>query len=120
MWLQHIVAQFALLYDPSCMSPAHRRTPPDQEAVSDDELEGPASAVRPIVPLFAIPWLAITVEGLHYLPLDARSAYLLSLVDGQCNVEMILDICGPELTREAALEVFAYLMQIGAIELRDP
>lgn len=26
----------------------------------------------------------------------------------------------PELTRESALEVFAYLMQLGTIELRDP
>jgi hypothetical protein len=61
------------------VSPAHRRTPPDQQAVSDDDLDGPTSAVRPIVPLLAVPWLAITVEGLHFLPLDARSAYLLSL-----------------------------------------
>jgi hypothetical protein len=102
------------------VSPAHRRTPADQQAVSDDKLEGPASAVRPIVPLLAVPWLAITVEGLHVLPLDARSAYLLSLVDGQCNVEMILDICAPELTREDALAVFAYFIQLGAIELRHP
>jgi hypothetical protein len=98
----------------------NRRTPPDREVVSEDELGDPTSEVRPLVPLFAIPWLAVTVEGLHVLPLDARSAYLLSLTDGECSVEMILDICAHELERESALAVFARLLQLGAIELRDP
>jgi len=102
------------------VSPAPRRTPPDQQAVSDDDLDGPTSAVRPVVPLFAVPWLAVTLEGLRLLPLDARAAYLLSLVDGRCTVEMILDICAPELERDEALGLLAHLLQVGAIELRDP
>jgi len=102
------------------VSPATKSTPPDQQAVTDDDFDGPASGVRPLIPLFAVPWLAITVEGLRFLPLDARSAYLLSLVDGQCSIEMILDICGREVAREEALEVVGYLLQLGAIELRDP
>ena len=102
------------------MSPAHKSTPPDRDSVADDDLEGPPSAVRAHVPLFAVPWLAITVEGLHHLPLDARAAYLLSLVDGQCTVELILDICRLELGRDEALSTLSHLLQLGAIELRDP
>ena len=102
------------------MSPANKRTPPDQQAVTDDDLDGPTSEVRPHIPLFAVPWLAITVEGLRSLPLDARAAYLLSLVDGTCTVETILDICVPELERDEALGILARLVQLGAIELRDP
>lgn len=102
------------------VSPASKRTPPGRLTVTDDNLDGPTSAVCPVVPLFAVPWLAVSLEGLRLLPLDARAAYLLSLVDGHCTVETILDICEPELTREDAQEVFAHLMQLGAIELHDP
>ena len=102
------------------VSAAPHRTPPDQRAVSDDDLDGPISEVRPHLPLFAVPCLAITVEGLRQLPLDARAAYLLSLVDGHWTVETILDICVPEVERDEALGILAYLVQLGAVELRDP
>ena len=68
--------------------------------------------------MFAVPWLAVSVEGLRLLPLDARAAYLLSLIDGACSVETILDIC--ELDRTEALDLLARLLELGAIELRDP
>jgi len=102
------------------VSPANKRTPPDQRAVSEDDLDGPTSAVRPLVPLLAVPWLAIKAEGLHSLPLDARSAYLLSLLDGECTVETILDICAQEIGRDDALSILAELLRLGAIALRDP
>lgn len=93
--------------------------PPELEAVHDDDLaDGPSSTVRPLLPLFAIPSLAVTAQGLRGLPLDSRTAYLLSLVDGQCSVETIIDIC--EMNREEALDLLARLLQLGAIELRDP
>jgi hypothetical protein len=104
---------------PSCVSSANRSTPPDFEA-AHDELEGPASEVRPVVPLFAVPWLAVRAEGLRFLPLDARAAYLLSLIDGSCDVEAILDISATELDREEALRILARLLELGAIDLRDP
>jgi hypothetical protein len=100
------------------VSPVPRRTPPELEAIGDDDLEGPSSAVRPLVPLYAVPWLAISAVGLRSLPLDARAAYLLSLVDGQCTVELILDIC--DMDRDEALGIVAHLLELGAIELRDP
>ena len=62
----------------------------------------------------------MTIEGLRFLPLDARTAYVISLVDGHCSVEVILDICESELPRDEALAILAHLLQLGAIELRDP
>jgi hypothetical protein len=41
-------------------------------------------------------------------------------VDGHCTVETILDICGTELERDEALGILAHLLQLGAIQLRDP
>ncbi len=97
------------------MSPAHRRTPPESKAV-DDELDGPASEVRSVVPLGAIPCLAISVDGLRFLPLDARSAYLLSLMDGHCTVDLILDVC--DMDRDEVLAILSQLLKLGAIKLR--
>jgi hypothetical protein len=74
---------------------------------------------RPPVPLFAVPWLALNAEGLRLLPLDARTAYVLSLVDGRCDVETILDLPGRELARDDALDILGYLLELGAIELRS-
>ncbi len=94
-----------------------RSTPTELED-RDDDLEGPPSAVYPRLPLGAVPSLAITVEGLRFLPLDSRAAYLLSLVDGQCNVETILDVC--DMGRDETLAMLVNLLQLGAIELREP
>lgn len=82
---------------------------------SEPELQ---SDIRPLVPLYAVPWLALTVEWVRFLPLNSRAAYVLSLVDGQCNVETILDMC--QIGREETLALLAQLLQLGAIELRDP
>ncbi len=109
------------------MSSAGQPTPREFRATSsdvdllDDFLdEGPPSGIRPLVPLFAIPWLVIRLDGLRFLPLDARAGYLVSLIDGRCSVETILDICALEVHREDALEILATLLQLGVIELRDP
>ncbi len=102
------------------MAPFNDRTPAAERAVNEGCLAEPTSGVRSHLPLFAVPWLSVTVDGLPFLKLDARAAYLLSLVDGHCTVEMILDICRPELERDEALHLLAHLLQLGAIGLRDP
>jgi hypothetical protein len=94
--------------------------PQGVQSASDSDLDGSPSAARPPLPLYAIPWLVVALDGLCVLPLDARSAYLLSLVDGQCSVELILDICQTEVGREEARGALAELLWLGAIELRDP
>ena len=68
------------------------------------------------MPLAAIPWLALTAEGLRVLPLDAQAALLLlSLVDGRNTFEVILGVC--DIGRAEALVVLAHLLHVGAIEL---
>jgi hypothetical protein len=101
------------------VSPASHPTPPDFEAVEDD-LDGPTSEVRPVVPVFAVPSMAMGVDRLRSLPLDARAGYLLSLVDGRCSVETILDLCAEDLKTDEAMGILARLLQLGAIRLRDP
>jgi hypothetical protein len=83
-----------------------------------DDLRGPASDVRQLLPATALPLLATTPEGLHLLPLDAGAAYLLSLVDGTCTIETILDVC--EMNHDEALGILVRLLRLGAIRLRDP
>jgi hypothetical protein len=96
---------------------AAERIRPLNEELDDGEPEL-QSDIRPLVPLYAVPWLALTVEWVRFLPLNSRAAYVLSLVDGQCDVETILDIC--QIGREETLGLLAHLLQLGAIELRDP
>jgi hypothetical protein len=98
---------------------SNERTAPAEQPVSEEYPAERLSGVRPHMPLSAVPRLAITSDGLPLLKLNARAAYLLSLVDGHWTIEMILDICGPELERDEALDMLAHFVQLGAIELRD-
>jgi hypothetical protein len=100
---------------PSSVTPSKRFTTPDP---TEDDLDAPSSEVRPVLSLLAVPCLSITLNGLRSLPLDPRAGYLVSLMDGHCTVEMILDVC--PLERDEALGVLTRLLQLGAIELRDP
>ncbi|HEX8789598.1 MAG TPA: hypothetical protein VF765_01505 [Polyangiaceae bacterium] len=85
---------------------------------AEDESEAsPPSQVRLIALGSTVPWLMVTLDELRGLPIDPRAAYLVSLVDGQCSLEMIADIAGME--RSVVAGVFAMLARLGAIELRD-
>ncbi len=64
-----------------------------------------------------MPWLIASQEELLALPLDSRAGVVLSLVDGRCTVEMILDITG--LPEDQAIDVLEGLRQLGVIELHD-
>ena len=66
----------------------------------------------------AVPQLTMTAEGLHLLGLDSRAAYLLSLVDGECTLGTILDVC--DMDHDEALDIFTRLVGLGAIELDSP
>jgi len=80
--------------------------------------EAPTSNVRALVSPSMVPWLVVTLDELRELPIDPRAAYLVSLVDGQCSVEMIADVAG--IPGDDVIEIFATLVQLGAVELRDP
>jgi hypothetical protein len=80
--------------------------------------EPTSSDVRRVVPFAAVPWLVVPHDTLVSLPLDSRSAFILSLVDGRCTVEMILDMSG--MNEDETMDLLQKLMRLGVLELHDP
>jgi hypothetical protein len=85
---------------------------------SERKFSATDSDVRSAVSLFAVPWLVVTYPDLQKLPLDARAGFVVSLIDGRCTVEMILDVSG--MPEDEALDILRELVRLGAVELRDP
>lgn len=77
-----------------------------------------ASGVGPLILPSAVPWLVVTHDDLRRLPLDARAGFVVSLLDGRCTVEMLLDLSG--LPEDETLEILRELVRLGAVELREP
>jgi len=75
------------------------------------------SDVRSLVPLRAVPWLVVTYDQLQTMPLYAKEAFVVSLVDGRTTVEMLLDISG--IPEDETLDILRKLLVLGAIELHD-
>ncbi len=72
--------------------------------------------VRAARSLFArVPVVVIGAERLREIPLDHRSGFLLSLLDGSTSVEELLDVSG--MTTEATLAILDALRLQGVIEL---
>jgi hypothetical protein len=80
-------------------------------------LSGAASDIQPVVALNAVPWLVVTYERLRTLPLDPRAGFVVSLIDGRCTVEVILDLSG--MPEDETVDILRQLLGVGAIELRD-
>ncbi len=59
-----------------------------------------------------------THDDIHALPLDSRAGFVVSLVDGRCTVEMILNMAGQH--EDEATAILARLRQLRVIELRHP
>jgi hypothetical protein len=84
---------------------------------TEREFTAASSDIRRVLPIAAVPWLIATHEELLALPLDGRAGFVLSLIDGRCTVEMILDIAG--LPEDEAIDILNSLRQLGVIELHD-
>jgi hypothetical protein len=67
----------------------------------------PASVPRPVLP----------PEDVKKLPLEPRSAFVLSHVDGQSTVDTILDLCG--MPPDEVLEALVDLLSYGAIDIAE-
>jgi hypothetical protein len=85
---------------------------------TEREFAATGSDVRPILPMHAVPWMVLTYDRVQRLPLDSRAGFVISLVDGKCTVEMILDISG--MPEDETLDILRELERLGAIQLRDP
>jgi hypothetical protein len=85
----------------------------------EDDFEGASTGeVRALVSPAMVPRLTVTVDQLRELPLDPRAAFLVSLVDGRCSLGMIAGIA--RMPEDDAIGIFAMLIQLRAVELRDP
>ncbi len=65
----------------------------------------------------AVPCLVMTYDELIELPLEPNDAFVLSLMDGQCTVESILDMAA--LPHDDVVAIVRALLHFGAIELHD-
>lgn len=76
-----------------------------------------SSDIRRVLSLSAVPWLVVTYDNLRRLPLDTRTGFVVSLIDGRCTVEMLLDVSG--MPEDETLDILRELVGLGAVELRD-
>jgi hypothetical protein len=86
----------------------------EAERISADRQ--PASGiVRRREGLAGVPRLAISMATLMALPLDHRTGFIMSFVDGTYSIQMILDACA--MKPDEALGILSDLMAKGIIEL---
>jgi hypothetical protein len=77
------------------------------------EEEPPSGVVaRPEI-LASVPRLAVSKEVLVTMPLNHRTGFIVSFVDGSFTVEMILDACA--MRRDEALAILAELVSRGIV-----
>lgn len=69
------------------------------------------------MPLRAVPWLVMTMDQVKGLPLDPRAGLIISLIDGLCTIEMILDMSG--IPENEAIDILGRMMELKVIVLRD-
>lgn len=68
--------------------------------------------------LARVPRLAVRLDVLTQMKLDAASGFLLSHVDGATSVEDLLDVCA--MPHVQALRLLGALRFLGIIELEEP
>lgn len=83
----------------------------DDEWLVDEYTPMPVVAHQ--IRLQAIPHLCMSASSLVALPLDHRSGFVLSVIDGARNVEEVIDIAN--LSANDVLEALAALANLGAI-----
>lgn len=84
-------------------------------AASSEDRHPIDEAFSRIGTMSSVPWLMVPISEVRTLPLDPRSAFILSLVDGISTVEMIVDMSS--IPRDDGLRVLIELVALGAVEL---
>jgi hypothetical protein len=88
---------------------ARHETVPELPAVI-----GPAQSQD--ISLASIPVVVVPTDLLAKLPLDAREGFVLSLIDGKCSLEEVIDMCAFE--RIETIDIVAGFIQTGIVLLR--
>jgi hypothetical protein len=68
--------------------------------------------------LASVPIVVVALDQVAKLPLDARQGFVLSLIDGRCTFEEIIDMCVFE--RIETIEIVAGFVQAGIVAMRNP
>jgi hypothetical protein len=91
----------------------------DDESTRDTLPDIPVDPEAPYsekLSLTSVPFIAIPREQLLALPLDARHGFVLSLIDGDCTLEDVIDISGFD--RADTIEILTDLLRRGVILLK--
>jgi hypothetical protein len=96
-----------------------RRTPSaTPESTHETVPELPAAVGPPHsqdLSLASVPVVVVAHDQVAKLPLDARQGFVLSLIDGQCTFEEIIDMC--VFDRVETIEIVARFIQTGIVVL---
>lgn len=87
----------------------------DDWLVFDDAESEPFARLEPPLARSAVPRMCMAAAELVALPLDHRSGFLLSHIDGQRSVEEIIDVS--HLSADDTLEVLSALVALRAIAI---
>jgi hypothetical protein len=68
--------------------------------------------------LASVPVVVVPIDQVAKLPLDARQGFVLSLIDGKCTLEEVIDMCAFE--RIETIEIVAAFIQTGVVALKTP
>jgi hypothetical protein len=68
--------------------------------------------------LASVPVVVVSRDQVGRLPLDARQGFVLSLIDGECSLEDVIDVCAFE--RIETIDIVAGFIQSGIVVLRAP
>lgn len=73
--------------------------------------------LTPAVPLFeCVPIVALELDEMKNVPLDSRSAFLVSRIDGVSTVGTLFDVCG--MSEDESLNILNDLLELGIVVLR--
>jgi hypothetical protein len=101
--------------------PSRRQSSDTQDSMRETAPELPA-AIGPAqsqdFSLASVPIVVVPLDQLGRLPLDARQGFVLSLMDGRCTLEEVIDVCAFE--RIETIEIVAGFIQTGIVVLKAP
>lgn len=64
----------------------------------------------------SVPWVTASFSEIRTLPLDARSGFILSLIDGRADVDAIFDMSG--MARDEVIAILAELVVLRVVVMR--
>lgn len=77
-----------------------------------------AAPAQHVLDVRSIPWVIASFAEVRRLPLDPRSAFVLSLIDGRADVATIIDMSA--MPPDEVIAIFGELVVRGVVEMHSP